>query len=87
MDKLNDWKGIKRELIPWFPVVDTDKCTGCKECFNFCSHEVYVWDNENDKSIVANPYNCVAGCSTCAGLCANNAITFPPLSILKNIKK
>ncbi len=45
------------------------------------------WDNENNKTMVINPYNCVVGCSSCSGLCKENAIIFPPLTILKNMKK
>ncbi len=81
------WQGIPREQIPWYPIVNSEKCKGCKECNNFCSHKVYEWDNENNKTMVINPYNCVVGCSSCSGLCKENAIIFPPLTILKNMKK
>jgi TPP-dependent indolepyruvate ferredoxin oxidoreductase alpha subunit len=27
------WKGTPRENIPWNPVVDPEKCVGCKDCF------------------------------------------------------
>jgi NAD-dependent dihydropyrimidine dehydrogenase PreA subunit len=76
---------LPREKIPWFPTVDEQKCAGCKECFDFCKHEVYAWDEEKDKTRVARPYQCVVGCSTCAGLCKEGAISFPPLTILKNL--
>jgi NAD-dependent dihydropyrimidine dehydrogenase PreA subunit len=81
------WKGVPREEIPWYPAIDLDKCVGCKECFNFCRHKVYSWDEENNKTKVAEPFSCVVGCSTCLGLCKENAISFPPLTILKDLAK
>lgn len=85
MGKYGEWKGIPREDIPWYPTVDTQKCIGCKVCFNFCKHDVYSWDEKNNKPKVSEPFGCVVGCSSCAGLCPQEAISFPPLSILKEI--
>jgi len=87
MDKYGIWQGIPREEIPWYPTVDLEKCVGCKECFNFCSHKVYSWDDKNSKTKVAEPYYCVVGCSSCMVLCPEGAISFPPLTILKNLNK
>ena len=81
------WKGVPREQVPWYPTVDAAKCKGCKECFNFCSHKVYAWDAKNNKTLVAQPYYCVVGCSSCMGLCKEEAISCPPLTVLKNIGK
>ncbi len=80
-------KGTSREEIPWYPTVDLDKCVGCKECFNFCSHKVYAWDEKNNKTKVAEPFQCVVGCSTCAGMCPEEAISFPPLTMLGDFTK
>lgn len=30
------WHGIAREIIPWFPTVNHDKCIGCELCFVTC---------------------------------------------------
>ena len=68
---------IPREKIPWYPIIDFDKCIGCKECFNFCKNGVYEWDEENNRPIIKNPYNCVVGCSACGNLCNGGAIKFP----------
>lgn len=87
MTKYGKWHGIPREQIPWYPVVDSEKCKGCKECFKFCKQRVYSWDDKDNKTKVAEPYRCVVGCSTCAGLCKEGAITFPPLTILKKFMK
>ncbi len=87
MGSYGTWQGIARENIPWFPTVDTVKCAGCKECFNFCRQKVYGWDEANDKTVVVQPFKCVVGCSTCAGMCKEGAISFPPLTILRNLKR
>jgi len=85
MGGFGTWRGVPREQVPWYPMLDSGKCQGCKECFSFCRQGVYAWDAENDKTLVAEPYRCVVGCSTCASLCKEEAISFPPLTILKNI--
>jgi len=75
---------VPRELIPWNPTVNHEKCIGCRTCFEFCSHGVYSWDEEAGKLVVSNPTNCVVGCSGCRSQCPAEAISFPPLSILRN---
>ncbi len=81
------WQGVPRENVPWYPTVNTDKCVGCKVCFEFCRHGVYRWDDAKNKTVVKEPFRCVVGCSTCAGMCKEKAISFPPLTILQNLKK
>ncbi len=85
MSKYGKWRGIPREEVPWFPTVDENKCKGCKECFNFCRQKVYAWDDKKNKTRVAEPFRCVVGCSTCAGLCKEGAISFPPLTVLQSL--
>ncbi len=78
-------KDTPREEIPWYPEIDYDKCTSCGTCVDFCSHDTYDWDGEG-RPVVANPYNCVVGCSGCRTQCPVEAIGFPPLSILKKFQ-
>ena len=68
---------IPRELIPWFPTVDTSLCTGDQECFHFCKNQVFEWDEANQHPLVKNPYNCVVGCQACINICLVGAIRFP----------
>lgn len=77
------WKGTPRENIPWHPAVDSGKCAGCKACFEFCGHGVYSWDALREKPLVAEPFRCVVGCSSCRDQCGAEAISFPPLSVLE----
>lgn len=87
MGKYGEWKGTPREKIPWYPSVDLEKCVGCKECFNFCRQKVYSWNQKKNKTCVAEPFRCVVGCSNCVGICPSEAISFPPLTILKEFAK
>ena len=36
------WRGIPREQIPWFPMLDEMLCDGCDKCLQFCSSRVYT---------------------------------------------
>lgn len=78
---------IPREKIPWFPAVDYDLCTGDQECFHFCKNDVFAWDEENQRPIVQNPYNCVVGCQACINICPAEAIRFPSKEELRATMK
>jgi ferredoxin len=65
--KFDDWNGIPREDIPWYPTVDKELCTACGVCIEFCSNnalgganigQVYVADEEGKPDVV-NPFGCV----------------------------
>lgn len=80
------YNGILRDKIDWCPKIDYEKCTGCKECFKFCSHGVYSWDKKKDRPVVSNPYNCVVGCSNCSiNVCKQKALSHPTLKQLKEM--
>lgn len=69
-------EGEKGEWIPWFPVIDYDKCTGCRQCLNFCLFGTYTV-NEAKRVEVTNPSHCKTGCPACARVCPQGAIIFP----------
>ena len=77
---LKPWHGVPREQITWHPTVDEAACIGCGTCVTGCSRLVYRFDYERRKSVVADPLNCMIGCTTCANTCPTHAIHFPPLS-------
>ncbi|HEY62816.1 MAG TPA: ferredoxin family protein [Anaerolineae bacterium] len=79
------WHGIPREEIPWFPTVDNDTCIGCTLCYVSCGRAVY--EMQDNKAVVENPYNCMVGCSTCATVCPVEAITFPGRELIWNIER
>lgn len=76
--------GYPREKIDWFPRVDPKKCIRCGTCMN-CGRNVFDWTEEGP--VVARPYQCVVGCSTCANLCPGEAITFPDIEMVRQIYK
>jgi NAD-dependent dihydropyrimidine dehydrogenase PreA subunit len=64
------------EWIPWFPVIDYDRCHNCRQCLQFCLFGVYAAD-EGGKVRVAKPESCKTGCPACARICPQAAIIFP----------
>lgn len=66
----------KGDWIPWFPVIDYDRCVNCAQCLNFCLFGVYAQD-DGGRVVVANPANCKTNCPACARICPQVAIIFP----------
>ncbi len=83
--KSSEWHGIPRNKIKWTPKIDFKKCTGCMDCVNFCTHNVFVEKDNN--LIIANPENCVVGCTGCDNICPEKAISHPSKSYLDNLSK
>jgi len=69
--------GVRRELIPWAPVIDYTKCNFCLECDKFCPHGVFKRQEGDIKLVVATPTNCVVFCRACAKTCGPDALSFP----------
>jgi Pyruvate/2-oxoacid:ferredoxin oxidoreductase delta subunit len=63
------------EWVPWFPVIDYDRCQGCRQCFEFCLFGVYTVEGATVR--VAQPDHCKTGCPACARVCPHSAIVFP----------
>jgi CDP-4-dehydro-6-deoxyglucose reductase len=73
------WHGVPREQIYWNPSVIEEACIGCGTCVTGCSRMVYRFDFERKKGVVADPLNCMVGCTTCANTCPTHAIEFPSI--------
>lgn len=57
-------------------IIDSDLCTGCGVCLDFCPYEIFELQ-ETSSGVVAkaiNPDNCTF-CNTCVGQCSTGAIT------------
>jgi NAD-dependent dihydropyrimidine dehydrogenase PreA subunit len=64
------------DWIPWFPVIDMDRCKHCGQCRQFCLFGVYTADAAGHVS-VAKPEKCKTNCPACARICPQAAIIFP----------
>ncbi len=62
--------------IPWFPVIDAERCSNCQQCLGFCLFGVYGLSSEG-KVVVENPQACKTNCPACARICPAVAIIFP----------
>ena len=62
--------------VPWFPVIDYDRCTNCQQCLGFCLFGVYGVDSDG-RVQVQHPENCKTDCPACARVCPSVAVIFP----------
>jgi NAD-dependent dihydropyrimidine dehydrogenase PreA subunit len=74
--KFEEWHGIPREKIEWYPEINKEKCIGCGMCVTSCPRGVFKFDYEKKKAKVVNPTNCMVACITCSNLCPAEAISF-----------
>jgi NAD-dependent dihydropyrimidine dehydrogenase PreA subunit len=65
-----------KQWMPWFPVIDYDRCANCLQCVSFCLFGVYQKD-AGGKITVANPHKCKTYCPACSRVCPCGAIMFP----------
>jgi len=64
--------------IPWFPVIDYERCTSCGQCHSFCLFGAFSRDDDGRVS-VTHPQSCKTNCPACARICPEVAIIFPKL--------
>lgn len=62
--------------VPWFPVIDAEKCTHCGKCLSFCLFGVFKRSPEG-KISVGRPGKCKTNCPACGRVCPAGAIVFP----------
>ena len=76
-----DREALKREYgVPWYPVIDRTRCTGCGTCHDYCLFSVYGKAGGAalpERVRVNAPLNCKTGCPACARLCPEAALIFP----------
>ncbi len=66
----------KSVWVPWFPVIDYDRCVNCKQCMNFCLFGTYGLSADGQVE-VQKPSGCKTNCPACARMCPRQAIIFP----------
>lgn len=62
--------------LPWFPVIDYDRCTNCMQCLSFCLFGVYGVDPAG-KIQAQQQDHCKTNCPACSRVCPEAAIMFP----------
>jgi len=76
-----DRDALKLEYgVPWYPVIDRTRCSGCGTCHDYCLFSVYELsaDKKGSELVrVTSPLNCKTGCPACARLCPEGALIFP----------
>jgi len=86
-EALEDFLGIPRKLLPWFPTIDYELCSDCGLCVKACKHGTYEFIENSDKVVVANPYHCLVYCESCRFQCPVGAISFPDRKAIKLVFK
>jgi adenylylsulfate reductase, subunit B len=55
------------------PMIDFQHCSGCGRCYEHCPLDVFGWDEEKGKPVVAYPAECSC-CCFCESMCPEVAI-------------
>ena len=66
-----------RTRIPWFPSIDYELCRKDLGCLNFCPYDVFAWDAQSGRPLVAHPLRCLPGCTICLEGCDTGALSLP----------
>src|SRR5690606_37775305 len=62
--------------LPWFPVIDYDRCTNCMQCLSFCLFGVYGVD-AGGRIQAQHQDQCKTNCPACSRVSPEAAIMFP----------
>jgi NAD-dependent dihydropyrimidine dehydrogenase PreA subunit len=66
-----------RGKLTWFPTINYELCIADLGCLNFCPSEVFHWERDTGRPVVAHPHNCILGCDICRQGCKTGAISLP----------
>ena len=63
---------------PWFPTIYAETCDGCTGAYKYVHYFPHdVLAIRDAAALIAQPLNCIDGCSACVGICTKGAIRFP----------
>ena len=54
--------------------IDLNQCIGCENCVNICPLDVFYFNHEAHKSVIAYPENCQS-CGQCFVNCLGRSLT------------
>ncbi len=54
-------------------------------CVTSCGRDVFGYDQEKKKAVVAKPLHCMVGCTSCKVWCIYGAISFPDSQYVKDL--
>jgi dihydropyrimidine dehydrogenase (NAD+) subunit PreA len=74
LPKITSWTALTK-LPPVVARIDTEKCTGCKECVVACADGGFVAIQMRDNVAIVNNEKC-DGCGLCAVVCDFDAVEF-----------
>ncbi|MCW4003865.1 MAG: ferredoxin family protein [Candidatus Bathyarchaeota archaeon] len=71
--------GVPRCMIPWYPIINYEKCGSCGKCVEYCKHGVYGFEEKQGKRkpFVKKADNCIVYCNCCDAVCPSGAISHP----------
>jgi NAD-dependent dihydropyrimidine dehydrogenase PreA subunit len=87
------WDGVPRNKIPWYPIIDYEKCISCEKCLEYCTLGVFEYEMKEGKKkiVIRNPNNCVVLCLGCDVICHVGAIKHQSkketLEIIRKLRK
>ena len=73
--------GVLKDVSSWRvfqPVIDMDKCIGCKNCWIYCPETAIKWTDDNKPEI---EWRKCKGCGICVNECPVEAIEFKKVEI------
>lgn len=63
------------EIVPFFPVINSERCSGCDACVRLCPQAAIVLDNTAAQPAYRILAEQCSGCGVCSDVCESNAVS------------
>lgn len=63
------------EIVPFFPIIDTEHCSGCDACVRLCPQAAIVLDETAAQPAYRIVAEQCSGCGVCSDVCESNAVS------------